>query len=87
MENVQNLLTPELQVDSIAHAHLSETAKWARFLAIVGFVICVIILLVAFFAGTFLANMSGTGVGQGMISTALLSSALDVNSLLIIPSP
>jgi uncharacterized membrane protein len=74
MENNENLLTAELQVDGIAHAHLAETAKWAKFLAIVGFVICGFIVLMALFAGTFLGMMSGSNVPQGMISTALLSS-------------
>jgi uncharacterized membrane protein len=74
MENKQNLLTEELQVDRVAHAHLLETAKWARFLAIVGFVICGLISIIALFAGTFLSTMMGSNVPPGMISTALLSS-------------
>ena len=74
MENNGNLLTAELHVDGIAHTHLVETAKWARFLAIVGFVICGIIILAALFAGSLLTTMSGAGMAQGMLSTALLSS-------------
>ena len=38
METNENLLNAELQIDSIAHAHLAETAKWGIFLSILGFI-------------------------------------------------
>ncbi len=63
MEHNQNLLTPELNVDYLAVTHLKETARWAKFLAIVGFVFCLIIVIVAIFSGSFLSNMSG-GLGS-----------------------
>ena len=40
-----------LSIDDTNRAHLSEAAKWGRFLAIVGFVVCVLIVL----AGLYLA--------------------------------
>ncbi len=63
MENDQNLLNTDLHVDYLAGSHLRETAKWAKFLAIVGFVICGILIIVAIFAGTFLGTMGG-GLGS-----------------------
>jgi len=38
MKTSENLLSNDLQVDELVQKHLSETAKWARFLAIVGYV-------------------------------------------------
>jgi hypothetical protein len=40
-----------LQVDADNIPYLTEAAKWAKFLAVVGFVVCVIVLLVAIFLG------------------------------------
>jgi len=54
----------ELQVDHLATAYLGETARWAKFLAIVGFVFCGLLALVALFAGTiFSTAMSAFGGG------------------------
>jgi hypothetical protein len=39
-----------LSIDDTNRAHLSEAAKWGRFLAIVGFVVCVLIVLVGLYA-------------------------------------
>src|SRR5688572_2799319 len=45
-------------IDQSSRAHLSEAAKWAKFLAIVGFVMCGLIVVMAIFFGSFLATMS-----------------------------
>lgn len=55
-----------LSIDDQSNLHLKEAAKWARFLGIVGFVICGIIVLVALFAGAFLGSMMSTLSGGGM---------------------
>lgn len=47
----------ELQLDQSAKDFLKETAKWAYFLSIVGFVGIGLIMLIAVFAGTFFASM------------------------------
>jgi Family of unknown function (DUF5362) len=77
METNENLLNSELQIDSIAHSHLAETAKWSVFLSIVGFVLSGILVVVALFAGTFLGSMnSGLGaapvIGAGLITVLYL---------------
>src|SRR6188768_3066300 len=51
-------------IDQSSRAHLSEAAKWAKFLAIVGFVMCGLIVVIAFFAGSFLATMSNFNNGN-----------------------
>jgi hypothetical protein len=74
MEPHQDLINNSLQIDTTAHAHLAETAKWANFLAIVGFVLSCIIAIVALFAGTLLGSMSqsfgnsGSMIGAGFIT-------------------
>jgi hypothetical protein len=47
----------ELQVDSISSIHLSSAAKWAKFISIVGFVLCAFMALAAFFAGTMFSSL------------------------------
>ncbi|OQP64575.1 hypothetical protein [Niastella populi] len=42
----------ELQIDHEVSSHLRETAKWAKFLSIVGFVALGFILLIVIFAGS-----------------------------------
>ncbi len=72
--NSSNLF--ELQIDQQASVYLGETAKWAKFLSIVGFIMCAILLVIGIFAGTMLANMNdsfggayaaGYGTAFGMI--------------------
>lgn len=69
METNENLLTGELHVDAIGYSHLKETVQWSKFLAIVGFVISVLIVVVGLFAGTLLSTFSGAGA---VVSTAVL---------------
>lgn len=57
-QNTENSLF-ELQIDHNGSAFLKETAKWAKFLAIVGFVFCGLILLAAIFAGSMMASTLG----------------------------
>jgi len=45
-----------LTIDPIGRAHLMEAAKWARFLAIVGFVCITIFALIAIFGGSYIAR-------------------------------
>ena len=54
-ESSSNLF--ELQIDHQSNAYLSEAAKWARFLAIIGFIFCGLFVLFGLFAGTFTSVM------------------------------
>lgn len=60
-------------IDTASRAHLSEAAKWAKFLAIVGFVVCGLIVIAGIFAGSFLSMMSGAYSDEYRGSTALTS--------------
>ena len=45
-------------IDQASRAHLSEAAKWGRFLAIIGFIVCGFLVIVGLFAGTFFSTQS-----------------------------
>lgn len=67
----------DLQIDPAAGGYLGEAANWARFLAIIGFVFCGVAILVALFAGSFMAGsfnkmgMAGTGSMGGMLFSVI----------------
>lgn len=53
-------LTPEIK------GYLQETAKWAKFIAIVGFVFVGLIVIIALFMGAFLSYMTSDFGGSAM---------------------
>ncbi len=65
----------DLQVDQQASVFLAESARWARFLAILGFVMCGLLVLVGLFMGSFFAgrmssmNMGGSSMFSGGLFT------------------
>lgn len=68
-----------LHVNDTGQQYLKETAKWARFLAIVGFVMTGFIVLAALFAGTLLSTMSGGSSSLGLLS----STSVTITYLLV----
>jgi hypothetical protein len=56
LENL-DLLSNDLQVSPQAQSYLSESAKWGKFLAIMGFIFCGITIVLAFFIPVFLAQL------------------------------
>ena len=65
MEQNQNTTLFGLSIDMNSKAHLSEAARWARFLAIVGFVMCGLIVLGGIFAGSIISSLMGGYRGSG----------------------
>ena len=63
MEHGQTSLL-DLQVDQQCAAYLLETAKWNRFLAIVWFIICGLMIIFSLFAGTMFATLFSTMPGM-----------------------
>ena len=69
----------ELHVDHNGSAYLKETARWAKFMAILGFVFCAVYVLIALFAGSLMARLStlggnaGAGTGAALIGGGLIS--------------
>ena len=84
-QSSQNLF--DLQIDHQSNSYLSEAAKWGKFLAIMGFIFCGLLIIIALFAGTMMASvMSGFGgsssdatasaVGGGVITFVYLVFAV-----------
>jgi hypothetical protein len=74
MDLNENVLRSDLVIDDIASAHLRETAKWAKFLAILGFIASALLVLVGIFYGSIMNKFSsfddgGTRlIGAGVVS-------------------
>ncbi len=68
----QNAQAPlfELQLDQQTSAHLADTARWAKFLAVVGFIFCALMVLAALFAGAIFSTVFGH-MGGAMGSSSL----------------
>ena len=56
MEPTQDLLSNELQITPVAQQYLLVAARWGKFLAIIGFIFCGLITMIAFFMGPILAT-------------------------------
>ncbi len=72
MENInESLLNNDLQVDAMAHAHLTETAKWAKFIAIAGFVFSLCILVFALYYASLISEIRRS-FGSGSARTSAI---------------
>ena len=47
----QNTSLFEFGIDDMSRSHLAETAKWAKFLSVVGFIMCGLVVIASFFVG------------------------------------
>jgi hypothetical protein len=66
MEHQDNLLS-ELAIDASGAQHIRSIASWGKFLSIIGFIACALIMIVALFAGTIMASPDSYGsYGSGM---------------------
>src|SRR4249920_580259 len=57
----------DLQIDQESSSYLGETAKWAKFMAILGFIFCGLIVLVGLFAASFMSAALGKFSGEGSV--------------------
>jgi len=83
MESTSESNLFELQIDHNGSAFLKEAAKWAKFLAILGFIFCGLYVCFALFAGSIMAAFSripganaGLGIGGTFISIIYIAVAL-----------
>ncbi len=80
MENQNRTAAPAgsvfggLEVDHTASSHLLEAVKWGRILAIIGFVLLGLVLLLGLLGGSYLNNMPGmpAGMGAGVLIAVVL---------------
>ncbi len=77
--------TSELGITSDVKSFLAETARWANFIAIVGFVLLGLLVLAGIFFGTMLGALAGetgmpggAGIAGGMMSAVNIILALIV---------
>ena len=82
MEPNENLLSSDIRVDEFSMLHLRETAKWARFLGIVGFIFSVLLALLGVFINYFFSMISRmnpaavTATNTGVISVVYILAAV-----------
>ena len=74
-----------LNVEGAAATHLAETAKWARFLAIAGFVLIGLIMLIMLVAGAFMSSFI-PGMGGGMATGIFMIYALIIGAIWFFPA-
>jgi hypothetical protein len=55
----RDLLSNDLQINSVTENHLTEIAKWGKFLSIAGFIMCGFMAVIAFFIGNYMSRLSG----------------------------
>jgi hypothetical protein len=58
MEQNQDSSLFGINVDQTGKLHLAEAAKWAKFLSILGFIFCGLIVLIGIFFGSFMSVFS-----------------------------
>ncbi|HEY4060935.1 MAG TPA: DUF5362 family protein [Puia sp.] len=68
----------ELHIDHNGSSFLKEAARWAKFMAIMGFIFCGLYVLIALFAGSLIArlgSMGGSGMpaGAGLIGGGMIT--------------
>jgi hypothetical protein len=52
-----DLLNNDLQVSESAQSFLSDSARWGKFLAIIGFILCGFMIVIAFFVPALIMNL------------------------------
>ena len=79
MEQTTTANVLALQIDTGNTPYLAETAKWAKFLAIMGFIFCGLMIIVGLFAGTIFtayfnqASSLGTDGGLGTLGAGVFT--------------
>lgn len=71
-----DLLNNDLQISPAVQNFLSEAAKWAKFLSVIGFIFCGLIVIAAFFVPSVystLSTMSGLPTGIAQTATTTIS--------------
>ena len=72
-------------VDETAKGHLLETARWAKFLSIVGFVTIALLILAGLFASMIMGSLGGT-IGSGMPAGAMMAIYIVFGALYFFPT-
>jgi uncharacterized membrane protein len=73
----------KLEVEEQSTRFLSETAKWGKFLSIIGFILVGLIVIAAIFAGALLASLPGFGEGSSSALAGGMSIMITVVYLIV----
>ena len=88
MENL-DLLNYDLQLSPTSQTFLSETAKWGKFISIIGFIGCGFIIIIAFFIPSIYSSLSTLqGVPLQMASGSTIGITIGyilISALLFFP--
>jgi hypothetical protein len=90
MEQPSNLF--ELQIDQASQNYLNESARWARFLSIMGFIACGLMVLGGLLFGSLFSSMMKSAeqetaaVAGGLFSSLYAASAILGAVLIFFPS-
>lgn len=57
----------KLEVEEMSSRFLGETAKWGKFLSIVGFILCGLLVILALFVGAIMGTTFSQLEGAGMV--------------------
>ncbi len=82
MEN-SDLLNYDLQLSNASQIYLNEAAKWGKFISIIGFIGCGIILILAFFVPTIYSSLSTL---QGLPSQIASDSTIGITIVYLLMS-
>jgi hypothetical protein len=63
----------DLRIDHQNNALLAETARWGKFLSIVGFIMCAFLVIAALFAGSIIAGTMAGVQGMGAIGGGVIT--------------
>lgn len=63
MHETEDLLTNDLEITDTLKTYLSDTAKWAKFLSIIGLICCIVMLITAFYAAFYVSPIMNNRYG------------------------
>jgi hypothetical protein len=87
MELTNDVNLFDLRVDQQAASYLSEAAKWARFLAILGFILCGLMALGSFFGGAYVSETITTYLGSSAVFGGVFSTIVYLGFTLLLFFP
>ena len=73
-----------LAIDLDSRSYLSETTKWGKFLAIIGFIMCGLIVLIGLFFGTVFSTLGNLGGQMNNMGGAFATVMAIVYTLLAV---
>jgi hypothetical protein len=83
MEQSANANLFDLQIDQPSISYLTEAARWAKFLSILGFIFCGLVVIGGVFYGTIFSSLIGS-IGEAPVLSGVFISALYIVGSIIV---